>query len=232
MDAIINCVVKITTAVIVLYLYIFLVCYIYPWFTMKLVWRGERYAPRGRRRVVFDGGRGVVYSPDVKIRKYIPQYAIYLIDGSKYVRCKLNPHIEHMRYDVISLDINNKLLDVVSVNEKISSRGNTQPVKLPTDTAYACVVPRRVDGKSIRGEKTITYSKKGCVWFGILTTVTTVVMSWFLHDGLSALFHVLYGKFEDTSIFEVLLRAFLYGAAISIFGLLVYHRRCTKVINK
>ncbi len=224
--------IKIMLALLAVYLYFYLICKIYPWFTMTLVFKGKKYLPRGRRKVVFEGGRGVVYESPLEFRRYIPQYAIFVTDGNKYIRCRINSNIEHIKYDIISFNLKGKMLDVVSVKEHVSKEGDTAPIALPTETAYVCVIPRKVDRLYKNNKKAVGYSKVGCGIFFGLTVLTTVVMSWFVNDALSHLFSLMYVDFVAANVFEVFVRAFVCGAVMGGAALLMYHIHRVKVVNR
>ncbi len=233
MEAYVMCVIKCLVALFALYLYTFLVCRIFPWFTMRLVWRGDKYMPRGKRKVVFEGGRGVVYEPAAHVRKYIRQYAIFTADKNKFIRCEINGSIKFMRYDIVSFDVRGRLLDVVRVKEHIGGHcGQTQPVALPADTAYACVVPRRVDNEYRGKERVLGYSVWGSSIFMALTVIATLVMTWFWYDGLSSLMTLVIPAFESASLFAVMLRALLWGIISGAVALIAYSIHSVRVINK
>ncbi len=232
MEEIIVCIGKSMIAIAAVYMYIYLTCSVYPWLTMRLVWKSERYQVRGLRRVKYDGGRGVVYQGALHVRKYIYKYAIYTEGEDKCLRCQINPRIQYMRYDVISFDSRGRLLDVVCVSEKIKNAGGTEIVMLPTRTSFAYVVPRVVDGMYESRERVLRYSRAGSLVFLGLCVLTTLVMTYFVYDGLSTVFGYMYRWFEPVEPTFLFGRAVLYALICGSLALLSYHRHSVKVINR
>ncbi len=218
---------------IAFYLYILLVCRIYPWTTMNLMWYGKmKHMPRGVRKVVFDGGRGVVYEPALYIRKYISKYAIFLHNGSKFVRCEINPNIKKMKYDIVSFNAKRKILDVMCVKERISNAGETQAVALPTDTAYAIIIPRKIDKAYSGKEKVVGYSWGGIIVLFVLTVATTIAMAFVLNYAFTTLANIGIPNYQPAPIAAVLLRGALCGVAVNAITLLAYFLHSIRVINK
>ncbi len=216
-----------------LYIYFRLVCSVYPYLTVRMLWKGGKHAEiRGIRRVVFPEGRAVVYLPTLEVRKYIYKYAIFVQNGNKFLRCRINPKIDYMRYDVISLDVNGKLLDVVSVREHIKTQGDTLPVSLPSRTAYAYVVPRKVDGMYASTERVIRYSVKGMWLFVGLCAVTTVIMSAILYNLISSLILMAFPWFVPVGLQQLFSKAVLYSGLSAALVLLAYYIHSVRVINK
>ncbi len=213
-------------------LYLYLVCAVYPRLTVKLAFCGKGHTVRGVRRVVFAGGRGVVYEPDLHVRRYLPRYALFVQDGEKYLRCSLNPNVKYIRYDVVSFDLRGKMLDAVSVSEYIRTSGSTKALVLPTATAYAYVIPRRVDGMYESHEKILHYPRKGLIVFGVLTAVSTLIMTWFLYDALNTIFRANIRWFVPASTPYIILHALLYSALILGVVFLAYRSYTKKVINR
>ncbi len=224
---------KIVLVLMALYVYFRLMCSVYPWLTVKMIWSGGKHTEiKGVRKLVFPEGRAVVYLPTVEVRKYIHKYAIFVQNGNKYIRMRINPKIDYIRYDVISLDVNQKLLDVVSVREHIKERGDTLPVSLPVNTAYAYVIPRKVDGMYASSERVIRYSVKGMWLFVGLCALTTVIMSALLYSVLSSLLTSIFPYFIPVARGYLFRRAVLYSGLSAALVLLAYYIHSVKVINK
>ena len=101
---------------------------------------------RGIHKYVYEGGRAITYEPHPSFRKYVNAYSLFTNNGYKYVRCKLDEAITKIRYTVTTFDRHDKVIDVVSVNEKISKRGQTSPVLLHHKTSYVCLQVLSVNG--------------------------------------------------------------------------------------
>lgn len=231
-DEISTVVIKALVGVISLFLYIYLVTAVYPWLTMRLVCVRRPWRIRGVRRVTFPDGRGVVYEPDVRVRRYIPQYAILLRDGHKFLQCKLDPRVAYLRYDVVSLNRYGRMLDIVEVRETPIKRGQTQPVSLPTETAYAYLIPRRVDDMYTSREQVARYSFVG---FGIcagLTVLTTLVVAALLYNGVVPVLTSLLPEVAPPARGMFLLIACLMGLLTAGWIFLMYFLRSRRVVNR
>ncbi len=231
MENTIQFIVNIAVALFAVCTYISLLCSVYPYFTMRLVWRGE-LGIRGRRRVVFPNGRGVVYEPSLDAKKYIDRYAVYEQNGGKYLVCKINTHIEYLRYDAVSFDRKGKILDIVSVSENIRENGETNSVRLPERTAYACVLPRMADGVAVKGRRVLAYSYVGMGVFAAVNILTTAVMSVVLCDSLSFVFSYMMKWFTAPETSSVLGLGIGLGVLSTALSLAFYYLHNIRVINK
>lgn len=231
-DEISTIVVQAILAVIALFVYVYLVSSLYPWLTMRLVCRRRVWGGRGVRRVTFPEGRGVVYEPDVRVRRYIPQYAVLVRDGHKFLQCRVDARVAFMRYDVVSFDRYGRMLDLVGVSEMIVKRGHTQPVVLPTETAYAYIVPRRVDGMFTDKVKIARYSWPGRILCAGLTVLTTLVVAAVLYGGLVPLLRFIWPNVIAPSRGLFFLAAFGLGVVTSAWIFFIYHMRSKRVINR
>lgn len=195
MDNIVSCIQSAAVVLVVVTVYVYLVSSVYPWLTMHLVWMPKRGFPgwgdRGVARVRFPEGRGVVYEPDPRVRRYVPRYALFTQNGNKYIRLRVNRRTAYIRYDVAVFDSRGRLLDLLEVSERIASEGVTRAVRLPASTAYACVIPRRVDGVYTCREWIVGYSLTGTGILAGLTVLTTVAVGYMLHDELTYLMSTL-----------------------------------------
>ena len=208
-------------------IYVYLVSSVYPWLTMHLAWR-KKYpcADRGVKRVKFPTGRGMVCEPDLRVRRYVPRYALFVSDGIKYIRMQTHPRVNYLRCDVVTFDRRGRLLDVLEVAERLTSEGITRAVRLPTATAYACVIPRQVDGEYTGEELTVGYSLRGTVICAALITVTTAMVGALLHGELSFLLNDL-----TVSLTAAVALSTLLGLLMAGWILLMHYRHAARRIN-
>jgi hypothetical protein len=213
-------------------IYIYLVASVYPWLTMHAACRrGKPCSDRGLRRVRFPEGRGVVYQPDLRVRHYVPQYAIFTREGNKYIRLCVDSRVQYIRYDVIALDRRGRLLDVLEVSERLTAEGATRAVRLPTATAYARVIPRRVDGEYVGKEVIVGYSLVGTAVFGALTVLTTVLVGYLLHGELAYLLTELSGM-PPISMGRTVVISALLGVLYAAWAVLMHYLHAFRRINR
>lgn len=220
-------------AIVLTVIYVYLVASVYPWLTMHLTWRKRKpYTDRGLLRVRFPEGRGVVYQPDPRVRRYIPKYALFTTEGKKYIRLRVDRRVNYIRYDVVTFDRRGKLLDVLEVSERLASAGSPRAVRLPAATAYASVIPRRVDGEYTGKDMAVGYSPTGIAIYTGLTVLTTVVMAFLIRDEIPTLMYygdsyIAYFNAGATLILSVLL-----GAVNSLWVVLLHHLHALRKINR
>lgn len=238
MEEILYYIQKIAVAVVAVPVYVYLLVSVYPRLIMRLTEvRGRRpieasCGDRGRRRVLFPEGRGTVYEPAPAVRRYMPAYALFVREGATYMRCRIHPRIAYIGYDVLAFDRRGRLMDAVRVSERITAEGYTRAVRLPTNTAYARVILRQVDGVYTGKEKAVAYAPVGVAVYAGLTVLTTVVVGWLLYDGLNTVMSDLLPFAQRMSAISALLIAFLVGAltAAGMLGLFYMHTK--RVLNK
>lgn len=223
---------SILTILAVSVIYIYLVASVYPWLTMHLSWcKKKPYTERGLLRVRFPEGRGIVYQPDPRVRRYIPRYALFTVEGKKYIRLRVDQRVNYIRYDVVTFDRRGRLLDVLEVAERLASAGSTRAVRLPTATAYASVIPRRVDGEYTGKEMAVGYSPLGVGIFTGLTVLTTVFVGVMFHSELSYLAAEM-GGFAVAGLGRVLVASLLLGIACSLWVLFMHYLHAVRRINR
>ncbi len=223
---------KALIALLALIAYLYLVCSVFPWLTMRLLWRGKSVSARGLRRVSFPEGRGVIYEPDLHVRRFIPRYALILHEENKFLQCQVDPRAAYLRYDVISFDRTGRLLDIVKVSERLTGDGYSRRVLLPTDTSRAYIVLRQVDGMYKSRRLASRYSFWGIGIFCGLTVISTMVCGWLLYQGIGTVWLTLLPSIAPITASEILWTGFGWGLAVSAWTVFRYMIRMIKVVNK
>ena len=187
---------------------LYLVVSVYPRLTLRLVWRAPTEAKfsirtlfkgrtkrpllppgdRGIRKLVFPGGRAIIYEPAPKYRRYIRNYALIKQDGCTYIKCRIHSQIAHIRYDVAAFDGKGRLLDVLNVSERITEQGYTRFVRLPRATAYACVTLRKADGMYTGRDVMAGYSVASIIVYTGLSVVTAMITALILYNSMAEIF--------------------------------------------
>ncbi|MBO5511072.1 MAG: hypothetical protein J6B24_04995 [Clostridia bacterium] len=223
---------SLATVLTVTVIYVYLIASVYPWLTMHLAWRKRMpYSDRGLLRVKFPEGRGVICEPQPRVKRYIPKYALFTMDGCKYIRLRVHRRVNFIRYDVVTFDRKGRLLDVLEVSERLTSEGNTRAVRLPTATAYAAVIPRQVDGEPVGREASVGYSLVGTAVYGGLTVLTTVFVGYMLHSELSYLLTSLTNRTPE-SFGGTLVVSLLVGIACAAWMVLMHYLHAVRKINR
>ncbi len=174
----------ITPVVVLLMIpYLYLTVSVYPWLLMHPTARGGQNGDRGVKRVTYPGGRGVVYMPEPRVRRYLAQYALFTHEGGTYIRCAVDERVAYLAYDVVTFDARGRLLDIVSVDERIEVAGQTHPVRLPTKTAYARLLLRQVDGLRLPEARCLRYDGRGMLLLTLCNVLTTLVYAVVVREG-------------------------------------------------
>ena len=228
--------------------YLYLVSSVYPMFTLRLEWReptkekfswrrlqtGRNASPppgdHGERRLVFPGGRAMIYVPAPKYRRYIHRYALVKQDGCTYIRCRIHEKIAHIRYDVVTFDAKGRFLDVLHVSERITETGCTAAVRLPRDTAYASVTLRRADEMYKENDVSTGYSVKWILVYTVLSVVTALLAAAILYRSVSELLYEFF--YLEGNRAMTLMVAGVLGAVHAAWIVLRYHLQNSKGMKK
>lgn len=228
--------------------YLYLVSSVYPMFTLRLEWRAptkEKFSWRrlqtgrnaspppgdhGERRLVFPGGRAMIYVPAPKYRRYIHRYALVKQDGCTYIRCRIHEKIAHIRYDVVTFDAKGRFLDVLHVSERITETGCTAAVRLPRDTAYASVTLRRADEMYKENDVSTGYSVKWILVYTVLSVVTALLAAAILYRSVSELLYEFF--YLEGNRAMTLMVAGVLGAVHAAWIVLRYHLQNSKGMKK
>ena len=220
------------TVLVALVAYLYLTVSLYPSLALRPVWRDQTaVGDRGLRRLVSPEGYATVYRPAPRSCAYLHRYALIRRDGSTFIKCRIHEGIAYIRYDVAAFSAKGKLLDVVSVSERVTQRGYTRGVRLPRMTAYACVTLRKADGVYADASPTLSYALSGMLIYVGLCVATAVAVSLLLHGSLSAVADLHPAVLVVRSRGISALLGGLCGAACAACGALAHHLHCGKVLN-
>ncbi len=212
--------------------YLYLTVSVYPWLCMHPVMCDRQRGDRGRRRVVYPGGRGVVYTPDPRVRRYLSAYALFTHEGAKYIRCAIDERVAYLRYDVLAFDIRGRLLDIVTVDERPEIAGQTHPVRMPTRTAYTRILLRQVDGMYPENPPVLRYHGWGMLLLTVLNVLTTVIYASVLRRALALGLELLGSYLTPPSGVACTIAALLVGLGYSAWVLFRYQRYARQVMNR
>ncbi len=204
--------------------YLFLVGSFLPNRLLRPVLREDAKRARGAFRVVFEGGRGVVCEPDLRARRYLYQYASVQCEGRKFLRCRVNPRIHSLSYEVASLGRGGELLDLVTVHECPVEAGVTRPVPLPSETARVYVILRRVDSMYEDRTPSVRYEWRGMLLTVALTTLGTIAAAWILREAILRIGAVCLPSAQTLPLVPVLLLSGGLGLLVGAWAVLCHTR--------
>jgi hypothetical protein len=227
-----TCFAGVLLLIISIIFYIFLTSKLIPRLTLKPLWGSGRINDRGIKKYKFEGGRAVVYEPAFKFRKYVQQYILSENNEKKYVKCKLDPRITSIRYDVIAYDSKNKILEDVQVSDLIVvNSGYSHVVELPLKTSYVSVVVREVNYQQIDNSKIARYPISRLIAFLMLNVAVTLVIGLFIRSATVYVVKNLFGISAGEDGFAILI-AILIGVVNSALIFLCNYQKGIKISIK
>lgn len=121
-----------------------------PAVSLKVHYSVDRWLGRGIKRYKYPSGRAVVYEPHPQVRKYINKYAIFVNDGYKYLKCRLDRYVKTLKFEVIMLNNQNKVIDVLSVYARMNDEPETKELLLHPDTSYVAINIEAINEEAFR----------------------------------------------------------------------------------
>jgi hypothetical protein len=110
--------------------------------------QASQLGDRGLKKYLFPQGRAMVCQPASSSRAYIPQYILSDNNGERFLKCQLDPSVRSLRFRVFPFDANDRLLQVMEVEDPVHNPGLSTTVPLPLNTAYVSLGLLEVNDKS------------------------------------------------------------------------------------
>ena len=211
-------------------LYIFLLTKTIPQLSLKHRSVGVNTRDRGIKKYTFEGGRAVVYEPELIYRKYVLQYMLLSKNRDKFIRCRINPQIRHIKYDVVVYNNKNKLIDVIGVEERVNKQKYTTSVLLPPETSYARLILRRVDNMYSSTEVKVKYSYVSLIVCAALIIAATVALGLCISYCFTDLWQYLI--FDPVKKGRIFIHSAVIGAIVAALTLRIYTKKNVKVTNR
>ncbi len=222
---------------IALTLYLYLVPSVFPQLTLKPMWKATRRGKaqleeRGVRKLVFPEGRAIIYEPAPKIRHFIHRYALIKQDGCMYIKCRVHDRVAFIHYDVAAFNRAGRLLDVLSVSERILEQGHTRTVRLPRETAYVSVTLRKVDKMYLDRSVTLKLSPAGVWTCVVLTALAAMALGFVANRTINAMLAPWPLRVGISNLGVTLVFAAIFGVLNALWIVYRYRKRVVKVNKK
>ena len=117
-------------------IYVFLIAEIIPKYLLKMHIDAGYTLGRGLKKFVYPDGRAVIYEPHPSMRKYVKKYALFTLDGYKYLQLCIDEKVKNYVARVVMFDNQDKILDVCEISEVSVAMRTPSPVKLHSNTSY------------------------------------------------------------------------------------------------
>lgn len=149
--------------------------YVLPTAFLKMKYDSDNLPDRGIKAIdEEDGGRTIVYEPDIRLQNYVKKYILSERDGKKYFVCKIDDDIKYLDYDIVLFDKNGNSFKILTVKELIEKRGITRTTELPDKTVYVSLALNEVNDEKIKGSITKKVQFKGVALHLIFSTIIEV----------------------------------------------------------
>ena len=156
-------------------LFVALMTIILPKALLKVSYGVDKPRDRGSKRCLFNGKHCIVYTSTKENKPFIKQYTLIQEDGHKSLVCKLTPVVEYLDYDIVLFNRYNKVFKVMNVKEDIIGGELTRTTVLPDETAYICIIVRKVNRTSLKKKPTVKIKGKSIAIFSILAMLFTAI---------------------------------------------------------
>ena len=205
--------------------YVFLIKNIIPRFLVKRRYFVDGNLGRGIKKYQSEKGRAVVYEPHPSIRKYVKQYAIVKSDGYKYLQCDMDSGVRRLVYSVIMFDCNDKILDVIEVEEITSRRPFTQTVYLHSDTSYIAFILNSVNMQELPNGAVSYYNLRDVSVFGGAVALLTFCLMPLTGALISRFLEITAGCVVNA---ELLLPSLFTAILAGVLSVVIFIRSCNK----
>lgn len=119
-------------------------CVVLPRMFLKTRYTMTKSGDRGIKKIWEKNGLSIVYEPVIKWRKYISQYVLAERSGKKQLKCKVDPELSYLSYDVVLFNNRDEVFNVLTVKEKIEG-AYTKTLDLPEETSYVAINVNEAD---------------------------------------------------------------------------------------
>ena len=130
----------------------------------------------------------VVYEPSPEVRPYVRQYIITDDGTKKLLRCKLDPAVDYLDYDIALFNNRNRVFDVLSIQEVIDNKGLSESVELPPETSYASILLNSVNRQNLGQSVRLKLSGVKLLWFVLASVLVSVLVAFGVKLSCSRLF--------------------------------------------
>ena len=157
-------------------LYVFLIACLFPRVFLKPEYNMSVIHDRGLKKFVFRNGRAIVYEPSRLSARYIKQYILSSNHKEKYIKCKLDERINSIKYDVVAMNSDDRVIDIVQVSDPVLSNGMTQGALMPPQTSYVSVIVKEVNARKVETEYKLRIPFRRVINYVLLSVLCSVVI--------------------------------------------------------
>ena len=147
-------------------------------------------------------------------------------DGTKYIKCQINPKVRYVNYDVLVFNNKNQLIDVVNVEEQIKGGTMTRSVPLVAEASYVNFVLRRADNMYVNRKIKLDYSYVSCAVYGGVSALCVAICGTLMNSFVRATFSASRIDFPTNmgAFVKFFLVGLIFGAAVALLYKFKYRR--------
>ena len=119
---------------------------LFPKYLLKISYDVTPIMGRGLKKFVYPEGRAVLYEAQPSIRKYVDRYALFTLEGYKYLQLSIGAGVRSYSASIVMLNNKHKVIDVLLLTESTGGAKKSRPVRLHGDTSYVAVTLTSVNG--------------------------------------------------------------------------------------
>lgn len=167
METAIGIVIQVLMLLATLTAYALLISEVLPKHLLKLNFNVSKYLGRGLERFTYPDGRAVTYEPHPSVRKYVGKYALFTLDGYKYLQLRVDSGVNSYTAKVIMYDNKNAIIDMLTVTENLASATDSSPIRLHHRTSYVAIVLESVNKVDLKPESYLNMKVRDVVVYFI-----------------------------------------------------------------
>ena len=194
---------------------------------------------RGLKKYVFPEGRGVVYQPSMRSRKYMKKYMLFCFEGKRYIRCMFNSEVKSAYFELLIYDNQNNIIKSVDIYAPIGNTPYTEAILIPEQTSHACVTVLQVNGRDVEQSAADKKWLRDELWrrrgiYTVLTVAATFIESTLAISLLKYFWDLFFKTYYNTTFKEYVGRSgagvqffitVAVGLAVSALGILLHRPR-------
>lgn len=193
MSNIIETVLLSLTLVLSIVAYAAIMSRILPEFVLRVSYNFTPLLGRGLKKFTYPDGRAVVYEAQPSVRKYVERYALFTLDGFKYLQLMLGSGVLDYSATVLMIDNRNKVIDTLAVSEVTGGAIKSRQIRLHDRTSYVAISVSRVNGSGLAEPK---YAYTKLIWIAayfVLAATASFMLFWHMHYTASEIFRIFGG---------------------------------------
>ncbi len=213
--------------------YTFLMTTVLPSRLLKTSYDVRPILGRGLKKFTYPEGRAVLYEARPEIRKYIERYALYTVEGYKYVQLTIGAGVKSYVASIVMVNNKNKVIGTLTLRESTYGATRSRPVRLHDATSYVAISLTSVNEGEVIDP---SFARIRGIWmllYFLAASFVTLLMFYLIHytaSGVLSIFAVrLLGSF-DIKFFAI---PSVFAGALSLFILVLGRmKKGVKVVLK